>query len=110
MQSKSTNFFPSIQFPFLEFLYFENGDPDSSSTIPVYQINLLTSSEQDYGLYNFDLVFEFVRYPTSTANSDIMPLAIQIDPCIVEDFQSPADLNTTYVLGENIKTIYLRYS
>ena len=36
MSSESTNFYPSLQFPFLEFLNFEDGDPNSASTVPVY--------------------------------------------------------------------------
>ena len=66
--SSSTSFQADSQYPFLEFLYFANGDPEGNTLIPCYQINVKTDSEAYYGLHAFTLHFEFGDYPTSTAN------------------------------------------
>ena len=108
--SSATTFQADMQFPFIEFLSFPGGDPNGGSSTPVYQINVKTDSDAYYGFHPFTLHFEFVDYPSSTANTASSPLDIQIDPCNVESYLAPGDLSTQYQIGTPEQTIFFSFS
>ena len=53
VSSTSASFQGTSTYPFIEFLFYPDGDPTTQGTTPIYQINLLTDSENYYGLHQF---------------------------------------------------------
>ena len=72
----TADFRATSTYPFLEFLYFPDGDSATFDTTPLYQINVQTEAQSFYGLHQFELKFEFADYPDSTANDASDTLSI----------------------------------
>ena len=94
--------------PWLEFIYIPSGDPYSGSDYPpVYQLRVNSTDISDHGPHLLTLHFEFEEYPSSNVKTEEWLVNVQIEYCLVESWQAPADFETVFTIGQ--KPIQVNY-
>lgn len=107
LQSQNSSFKVA---PWLKFVEFPNGDPNSrsSSYPPVYQLRVNSTEVSDVGSHELTLHFEFEQYPESTVKSDEWIVDVLIEYCLVQSWKAPASFETVFTIGQKpIKVDYV---
>lgn len=63
---------------------------------------------EDWGAHLFTLHFEYVRYPLSNINTEEWLVNAQIEYCLVESWDAPADFPVVFTVGA--KPINVEYN